>query len=123
MKQAWLVFVGGGLGSMLRYAISKWLNPLGTHFFLGTFASNILGCVIIGLLLGLSLKGNYLSQNQMLLLSTGFCGGFTTFSTFSLEKFSLLQTGAIGYFFLYMTASIVTGLLGVWLGVWLSRHI
>ena len=83
MKQFLLVFIGGGFGSILRYYISKNLNAYYSNFYLGTFLVNIIGCLLIGILIGLSLKNNYISENQTLLLATGFCGGFTTFSTFA----------------------------------------
>lgn len=121
MKQLLLVFFGGGIGSMLRYLISKYFNSYFQHFFLGTFLVNIIGCLLIGIILGLSLKNNYLTQNQTLLLSTGFCGGFTTFSTFAFEKHSLLRAGELMHFSIYLIASIVVGVLAVALGLWLSR--
>ncbi len=121
MKQLALVFIGGGIGSMLRYAISKTLNPYFQHFFLGTFLVNILGCLLIGIIIGLSLKTNILSQNQTLLLATGFCGGFTTFSTFALEKHSLLRDGELLHFSFYTLSSIAVGILAVIFGLWISR--
>ena len=83
MKQFLLVFLGGGFGSGLRYIIGKYLNSTETGIPYGTFAANIIGSLLIGIILGLAAKNDALSQNQTLLLATGFCGGFTTFSTFA----------------------------------------
>lgn len=121
MKQFLLVFLGGGLGSLLRYVISKTFNNYFQHFYLGTFLVNIIGCLLIGLVIGVSFKNNYLTQNQTLLLTTGFCGGFTTFSTFAFEKHTLLKAGEIFHFSFYLIASIVIGILAVSIGLWLSK--
>ena len=121
MKQVFLVFLGGGVGSALRFLMSKALNPFLKNFFLGTFSVNIIGCLLIGLVMGLFTKEKLLTENQMLLLVTGFCGGFTTFSAFAFEKHSLLKSGEILHFSIYVTSSVVIGILAVSLGIWLSR--
>ncbi len=120
-QQILLVFLGGGVGSCLRYIISRNFNSYFEHFFLGTFAVNILGSFLIGIILGLSAKGNYLSQSQVLLLTTGFCGGFTTFSTFAFEKHSLLNSGELLHFSFYVLSSIITGVAAIALGLWISK--
>ncbi len=121
MKQFLLVFLGGGLGSMLRYAVSKVFNGYFQHFFLGTFLVNIIGCLLIGIILGLSFKENLLSQNHTLLLVTGFCGGFTTFSAFAFENHSVLRDGGLFHFSIYTIASVAVGILAVAIGLWFTR--
>ena len=121
MKPLLIVFFGGGVGSVLRYLVSKALNSYYPHFYLGTFLVNILGCLLIGIIFSLTLHANFLSQHQVLLLATGFCGGFTTFSAFALESqfllkdFSWLQMG------FYVGTSIILGILAVALGFWLGK--
>ena len=122
MKQALLVFLGGGFGSVLRYLISKPLNSISQNVFIGTFTVNILGCLIIGLVLGFSAKGDIRSENNSLLLATGFCGGFTTFSAFAFEKHTFLKSGDYLNFAIYMMASIILGILSVVLGLWLAKQ-
>lgn len=114
MKQLLLVGFGGFIGSVLRFLISK-LNH-SWHFLslpMGTLAVNIIGSLIIGLLIGISVKGNLISSDLKLFLMVGLCGGFTTFSTFSAENMLLLQNGQIMTALLYMILSIVLGLLAV----------
>ncbi|GGG50116.1 putative fluoride ion transporter CrcB [Croceivirga lutea] len=121
MKQILLVFLGGGLGSVTRYLISKSLNPYLSNFFLGTFTVNIIGCFLIGLILGLSAKENLISSNTTLLLATGFCGGFTTFSTFAFEKHSLLKAGDLTNFAIYLALSVMVGIAAVAAGLYFSK--
>ncbi|MDB2606529.1 fluoride efflux transporter CrcB [Zobellia sp.] len=121
MKQLLFIFLGGGIGSVLRYLVSKSLNNYFQHFFLGTFLVNIVGCLLIGFILGLSVRTTYLNPNQTLLLATGFCGGFTTFSTFAFEKHSLLSSGELLHFSIYLIASVITGIAAVSFGLWLSK--
>lgn len=121
MKQALIVFIGGGLGSMLRFLISKKLNPYFDNFYVGTFLVNILGCLLIGFILAFSEKNNLINQNQMLLLATGFCGGFTTFSTFAYEQHSLLRNAGLLYFSGYTLASIILGIIAIVGGIWIAK--
>ena len=121
MKQLLLVFIGGGFGSVLRFIIGKWLNNSETGIPYGTFVANIVGSLLIGIILGLAAKNETLSQNQTLLLATGFCGGFTTFSTFAYENHVFLKSGDFMSFAIYTIASFVIGFLAVFLGIWLVK--
>jgi CrcB protein len=121
MKQFVLVFLGGGFGSVLRFIVSKTFTNSFSNFFLGTFVVNVIGCLIIGFVLGLSLKHQVLTPNQTLLLTTGFCGGFTTFSTFAMEQHSFLKTGDFINFATYTLASLIMGVLAVAVGFWISK--
>ena len=111
-----LVALGGAGGSVLRYLLSN----INTSFPWGTFAVNVLGSFIIGLLVGLMSKG-VLSPEMKLLLVTGFCGGFTTFSTFANESFSMMKAGVVLLTALYVGASVIIGILAVWGGMTLSN--
>ncbi len=121
MKQLILVFIGGGFGSTLRYLIGKWLNSNETGIPYGTFAANIIGSLLIGTILGLAAKNDSLTQNQTLLLATGFCGGFTTFSTFAYENHVFLKSGDFMTFAIYTIASFIVGFLAVFLGIFLVK--
>jgi fluoride exporter len=89
-----LVFLGGGLGSLIRYGISLTINNLNIKFPLATLVSNVVACFLIGAITATATKGN-LTDAQRLLLATGFCGGFSTFSTFSNETLQLAQNGQL----------------------------
>ena len=121
MKQLLLVFIGGGFGSVLRFIIAKYLNSSENGIPYGTFAANIIGSLLIGIILGLAAKNNTLTENQTLLLATGFCGGFTTFSSFTYENHVFLKTGDLTSFALYTIASFVIGFLAVFLGMYLVK--
>ncbi|WP_452231798.1 fluoride efflux transporter CrcB [Lacinutrix sp. MEBiC02595] len=121
MKNLLLVFVGGGFGSVLRYIIGKYLNNTENGIPYGTFLANILGSLLIGFILGYALKNNNLSSNQTLLLATGFCGGFTTFSTFAYENHLFLKSGDFTSFAIYTIASFVLGFLAVFSGMYLAK--
>lgn len=117
LKSILLVGAGGFAGSTFRYFISRyvelhWLSS----FPFGTFLVNIAGCVLIGVIYGLASK-NMASPEMRLLLATGFCGGFTTFSSFSYEFFTLLQDDQLWYAFLYSAGSLLAGLAAVWIAL------
>tara|TARA_B100000963_G_C22477742_1_gene603194 strand:- start:119 stop:493 length:375 start_codon:yes stop_codon:yes gene_type:complete len=123
MKQILLVFVGGGFGSIARYLIGKYLNNPENGIPYGTFTSNILGSLLIGIFLGLAIKNNAFSQQQTLLLATGFCGGFTTFSTFAYENHVFLKNGDFTSFAFYTIASFIVAFLAVFAGIYLAKII
>jgi len=123
MKSFLLVFFGGGLGSGLRYLVSIAMNQYSKVLPFGTFTVNILGCLLIGLILGYAQKDNTLTSNQTLLLVTGFCGGFTTFSAFANENFELIKNGEIFNFSVYSISSIVIGIVAVFVGLYFSKNI
>lgn len=123
MKNLVLVFIGGGTGSMARYLLGKFLNNSATGIPYGTFLANILGSLLIGLILGYFAKSESLSQETTLLLATGFCGGFTTFSTFAYESHLFLKSGDFISFAVYALASIIIGFTAVFLGIWLVKFI
>lgn len=113
-KNFLLVGLGGALGSMLRYAF--YLAITVKQFPLATFAVNIIGSFIIGTVLALSLKNDLFLNNWKLFLATGICGGFTTFSAFSLENITLLQNEKYFIALVYIVSSIVLGIAAAWLG-------
>lgn len=123
MKQLVFVFIGGGFGSVLRFLIGKWLNNTENGIPYGTFIANILGSLLIGFILGYAAKNDAISQNQTLLLATGFCGGFTTFSTFAYENHVFLKSGDFTSFAMYTIASFVIGFLAVFAGMYLVKFI
>lgn len=119
MKQVLLVFFGGGAGSALRFLFVKCVGNWNS-FPLGTFSVNVLGSLLVGFLLGLGIRQQVFSESTTLLLVTGFCGGFTTFSAFSYENQFLLKTGDFVTFGTYVFGSILLGILAVFLGLFLS---
>lgn len=114
MKECLLVGLGGGIGAILRYLLST--IPLKSDFPFMTLLINILGAILIGMVVSLSMKQNILSPDTVLFLKTGVCGGFTTFSTFSLESLTLLEQHKPVVAISYMILSLLLCLLGVFLG-------
>ena len=119
MKEIAYIFIGGGVGSVLRYlaqiSINERMSGIGFPFSWGTFIVNIAGSLLIGLFYSISERWN-LSMEMRLLLTTGLCGGFTTFSTFSNDGLSLLRGEFYGTFLLYALLSIGLGLVAVLAG-------
>ena len=118
MKTVLIVFIGSGIGGVSRYAVQHWVAGGSPSIFpLGTFVVNLAGCFLIGLFYALGEKGNVLTPEWRIALTTGFCGGFTTFSTFAFENMNLLRAGDYVYFSLYIFLSVSVGIAGVFLGI------
>lgn len=123
MNNYFLIFIGGGLGACLRFFLSIYIyNSTSGTFPWGTFAINVAGSFLIGLIVALSInKPCFIDNNIKLLLTTGFCGGFTTFSTLSWELFTLLKEGYYIQGILYSFGSIVLGLTAVIIAFYLAK--
>lgn len=117
VKDFLLIGLGGAAGSVLRYASGLWMSN--KHFPIATFCVNIIGSFIIGVVFALSIRDEAISNNWKLFLATGFCGGFTTFSAFSLENMGLLQSGKYGMALAYIVLSIVLGISAAFWGYFL----
>ncbi|MCO6565304.1 MAG: fluoride efflux transporter CrcB [Apibacter sp.] len=122
INNLFLVGFGGSLGSIIRYLISINIQKYYWGGFpLATFLINCSGCIIIGLFFGLSERFDFVNNDIKLFLITGFCGGYTTFSTFSAENLQLYQNHHFITLAFYVFISIFTGVLGVWLGHFISK--
>ena len=116
IKDIVLVGIGSGIGGICRYLISLFMGHAHIGFPWGTFVVNIIGCLLIGILWGLTSRFQHLAPVFSLLLMVGFCGGFTTFSTFSKEGLAMLQTNNYILFASYTLGSVVLGIAAVALG-------
>lgn len=117
LKAMLIAGAGGFIGTCLRYLVGKLAHHLFTSPFpYGTFAVNVIGSLIIGVLFGLAEKTHLISTNMNIFLITGFCGGFTTFSSFADDMYLLMQNKHWGYFALYLGLSIALGLVMVFIG-------
>ena len=114
LKNLLLVGLGGGIGSMVRYI--TWYLFRSPNFPVPTLLVNIAGSLAIGIVIGLSIKHAGFSNNWKLFLATGICGGFTTFSAFSIENLQMLQNGKYLLSLSYISTSIILGIAAAWLG-------
>lgn len=107
MRQLLLVFFGGGLGSVTRFVLGKWISTLHQHHFpWGTLAANVGACLAVGFFIGLADHKQLISPASRIFWVVGFCGGFSTFSTFSVETINLIQQGFTISSFSYVLASV-----------------
>lgn len=117
VKSILIAGLGGFIGTVLRFLISRYFQlSYASSFPWGTLLINLAGCFLVGIFFGISEKGNFMSSEWRLFLTVGFCGGFTSFSTFSNESFMLLQNYEILRFVLYTGLSLIFGLSFVFLG-------
>jgi len=117
-----LIGLGGSIGSIARYLCQRWVAYNWPHqYFWGTFAVNVIGCFLIGIFWGMHFRSFAANESWKLFLMTGLCGGFTTFSAFTLEGTGLLKENRIGMFFLYTAGSVLAGLLATYSGMKLTR--
>ncbi len=124
MQLILLIGFAGFLGTIARYLSGQLIYQfLPVSFPYGTLIVNILGCFIIGLVYGWFEKENIYSNEWKLIFATGFCGGFTTFSAFSIENIQLLRDGQFGFALLYIFVSVVIGISATFGGVSLIKNI
>jgi CrcB protein len=118
MRSLLFVGIGGGIGSILRYSLSLFIGRnVPIVFPLGTFLVNCSGCFLIGVFYALASRYSWFNEEWRLLLITGICGGYTTFSTFSYDGFYLLKSGSYFSFLIYMVGTLILGLLATFAGV------
>ncbi|TMI96548.1 MAG: fluoride efflux transporter CrcB [Bacteroidetes bacterium] len=122
IKNFLIVGLGGAAGSILRYAVQRFFQVQNTSAFpTGTLLVNIAGCFLIGILWSIVSRSLTWNEEMKLLLMTGFCGGFTTFSAFTLEGIGLLKENKAALFLIYFTASVVGGLVATFIGIRIAK--
>src|SRR5258705_9127810 len=121
MGTIFAVGVGGGIGALARYYIASWVQPAGVLFDWGIFAVNISGGLLMGMIVEASALRLNLSPELRSFLTVGILGGYTTFSTFSLDSALMLQKGQYGLAAAYMVGSVVLSVLALFAGLWIVR--
>jgi len=120
----WYVAVGGAVGSVSRFLLGAFIQQrTGATFPLGTLVINITGSLLLGFVFRYALATGAISPEVRALLTTGFCGGYTTFSTFSYETAALIEDGQYGRAGLYVTLSVVVSLIGAFVGIAAAREL
>jgi CrcB protein len=124
MKELIYIFIGGGLGSIVRYILGRWVNAFhNSNFPFGTLTINIIACFVLGFIIGLADHKQLLSPASRLFWAVGFCGGFSTFSAFSSETLTLIQQGQNSTMLLYIILSVVVCLIATFGGLLISERI
>ena len=122
MKQLLIVFIGGGIGTVLRYLLSKLIPYSGNGFPWNTFGTNLIGCFMIGILTSYFLRNLSNDQSDIVLFATiGLCGGFTTFSTYAYENLNLIKSEDHLNFLIYTLISVILGIIMVYLGMIINK--
>lgn len=116
-----MVLLGSSLGGTLRYLVSLWTSSKNLSYPWGTFLVNLIGCFIMGIIMGYIQKDEEGTLGVKLLLATGFCGGFTTFSAFAFENLEMIKQGNFSTLFAYTISSVVLGILAVLAGNFMIR--
>ncbi len=121
MREVFYVFIGGGIGSTLRFFTGKFFSSFIPTFPIGTLFSNVISTFILGLVFGLfSLKN--INNNSYLFLATGICGGFSTYSTFTLESMNLIQSGNVSYGLINIGLNLILCFLSLAIGIAISKQ-
>ena len=124
MKHLFIVFIGGGLGTVARFLVGKFLPYSGKGFPWNTFCANLLGCLLIGFLIGYFHRSSNENESSFVLFATvGFCGGFTTFSSFANENLSLIKSGDFKMLLVYSMLSLIMGIFMVYTGILVNKFI
>lgn len=124
MNELLWIFLGGGLGSIVRFLLGQWVSGMHpTPFPWGTLVVNIAACLILGMVMGLAAHKQIISPPARLFWTVGFCGGFSTFSTFSYEVLHLIQTGLTAFVVMYIALSVMLCVAATFGGLFLGEHI